>query len=348
MSKLIELVKSGASIEDIKADIIANICAGRNNVNYIDFQDCTGMTALMYASLKGDVNVVQMLLDAGADAFVESYVTGGTAMHYSNHVEVATLLANYRKPLQKEYTTKLTTFKSNPTTEFISIAQRVIGDYYSRLPTEATEENCEAIKWLTLDVFKELFLKELKKDTTTGIYVDFIPKWVNFISHDLDISALKTLLMLGEVEYICSPNESVTIGGATIYLFGFIIVPRDICVKTNEIVLSANSIIYNKVKEEFLEECAKRFANNANKHIYLDRYGVIKHHGYIYSKDEVIIGVTKIAKERYNVTLNKIEDGCYTILINPNYVEPTKGAFNESNSTQSATKKGFFSFLKGK
>lgn len=222
MSRLIELVKEGASIEDIKAELDDTgeyhmdragnkHYLGKRCKDYIDDKDCvSGFTALMYASSQGNVDIVQLLLNAGADIYVNScYDTALSLAMDNNHQKVITLLKNHRSKLQNKVTAK--TPKSNPTTEFISIAERVIHSYYEGLPTEATEDNCETIKWLTLEVFKELFLKELKKDATAGIYVDFIPKWVNFISHDLDIAALRTLLMLGDGEYICSPND--TIGG---------------------------------------------------------------------------------------------------------------------------------------
>jgi hypothetical protein len=177
MSRLIELVKEGASIEKVEAELYRPCFVG-----YIDAQDKNGRTALMYAALRGDADMVRLLLRFGADGYIRSTVDGATAYLcaiISEHTEVATILANYRSP-QPQSAPLEPAPKSNPTTEFISIAERVIGDYYLGLPTEATEENCESIKWLTLEVFKELFLKELKKDATAGIYVDFIPKWVKF------------------------------------------------------------------------------------------------------------------------------------------------------------------------
>ena len=64
MSRLIELVKSGASIEAIKADLWDN----REVDGYVNIpRRPHGMTALMCAAKNGDSHVVELLLKEGAD-----------------------------------------------------------------------------------------------------------------------------------------------------------------------------------------------------------------------------------------------------------------------------------------
>jgi len=65
MSRLIELVKSGASIKEIKADLWDN----RQVDGYVNIQRRPhGMTALMWAAKNGDSHMVDLLLKEGADA----------------------------------------------------------------------------------------------------------------------------------------------------------------------------------------------------------------------------------------------------------------------------------------
>ena len=85
MSRLIELVKSGASIEAIKADLWDN----RGVDGYINIQRRPhGMTALMCAAKNGDSQVVKLLLKEGADVNAQN--------NYGNSALIlAVSLANY-------------------------------------------------------------------------------------------------------------------------------------------------------------------------------------------------------------------------------------------------------------
>jgi hypothetical protein len=344
MSRLIELVKEGASIEKVEAELYRPCFVG-----YIDAQDKNGRTALMYAALRGDADMVRLLLRFGADGYIRSTVDGATAYLcaiQSEHTEVATILANYRSP-QPQSAPLEPAPKSNPTTEFISIAERVIGDYYLGLPTEATEENCESIKWLTLEVFKELFLKELKKDATAGIYVDFIPKWVNFISHDLDIAALRTLLMLGDGEYLCMENGvAVSTGNENVWIY-HAIAPKNNCIELYHLIEGAWEIDFKRVKELLIAHYMDKFAINSFEQIHISNE--IQYERYSISGFELSKEIIKRVKEKYNIELQEKTDRYSTSLINSNYIAPTKEESPaEPPTIQSAPKKGFFDFLKRK
>ena len=342
MSRLIELVKEGASIEEV-----ANILSHNCDFGYVDIQDKDGRTALMYAALRGDADMVRLLLHTGADCYIRSTVDGATAYLCaitSEHTKVATILANYRSPQLKSPPLEPTP-KSNPTTEFISIAERVIGDYYNRLPTEATEENCESIKWLTLEVFKELFLKELKKDTTAGIYIDFIPKWVNFISHDLDMAALRTLLMLGEGEYLCmEKGVAISTSNENIWIY-HAIATKNNCIELYHLIESAWEIGFKKAKEFLIVHNTNKFAINSFEKIHVS--DEIQYERYSFSGFELAKEIIKRVKEKYNIELQEQTDHYSVVLINPNYIATTKEESPaEPPLTQAAPKKGFFDFLK--
>lgn len=85
MSRLIELVKSGASIEAVKADLWDN----RGVDGYVNIRRRPhGMTALMCAAKNGDSHMVELLLKEGVDVNAQN--------NYGNSALIlAVSLANY-------------------------------------------------------------------------------------------------------------------------------------------------------------------------------------------------------------------------------------------------------------
>ena len=82
MSKLIELILEKAGIEKIKANLYDN----RHNKNYVNMVDKYGMNALMWACAKGNIEIVKLLLEVGANVnIVDKY--GNTALKIAEQYE---------------------------------------------------------------------------------------------------------------------------------------------------------------------------------------------------------------------------------------------------------------------
>lgn len=83
MSRLIELVKDGAPIEAVKADLWDN----RNVAGYINIQRRPhGMTAFMCAAKNGNLSVVELLLQEGVNVNTKNYY-GNSALIWACRYE---------------------------------------------------------------------------------------------------------------------------------------------------------------------------------------------------------------------------------------------------------------------
>lgn len=78
MSQLISLIKKGASLSTIKAHLQSTAHVD----DYINQQDSLGDTALMWATHKGKLSVVQLLIQCSADVNLGN-IYGNTPLMYS-------------------------------------------------------------------------------------------------------------------------------------------------------------------------------------------------------------------------------------------------------------------------
>ena len=125
MSKLIELIRANAYIEAIKA----NLWDHRHNKDYVNLVDEDGMTALMWACINGNIEVVKLLLENGADVnLVEKYSYNALICAcFNGYTEIVKLLLEYNADVNmvnKWGMTALMWAEQNESTEIIELLNK--------------------------------------------------------------------------------------------------------------------------------------------------------------------------------------------------------------------------------